>query len=110
MLFPDQAEISQAINAGLRVLEQVANINSLLQQCHQYFNKLQALAEARLQSNTQREQKEPGDVQDISLDQELGIDAINTRIFGEWDSFSGIADVFNDSLLPEFDAEFFNGL
>jgi hypothetical protein len=115
ILFQDRDEISDAIKAGLRVLEKVANINSLLQQCHQYFNKLQALAEARSAALAAADRVGPGPNEtgevrheDVSMDQDIGVEAINARIFGEWDDFSGIADVFNDTLLPEFEADFFN--
>lgn len=113
-LFPDTNDISEAIKAGLRVLDKVANINSILQQCNQYFTKLQALAEARTSEAIDlvgHRQVPFAEAPHHEQDQEeVGAEAINARIFGEWDDISGIADVFNDSLLPEFDADFFGGL
>jgi hypothetical protein len=115
-LFQGRDEISEAVKAGLRVLEKVSNINSLLQQCSQYFNKLQALAEERIAASHAPERFEhglndPGEARqdEIPMEQDVGADGINAHtIFGDWDDLSGIADVFNDPLLPEFGADLFN--
>jgi hypothetical protein len=111
-LFLDNNDISEAIKAGLRVLGKVANINSILKQCNQYFTKLQALAEARATETmalTEPHQIIPEPLPHEQVQEQDSVEALNARIFGEWDDFSGIADVFSDSLLPEFDAGFFSG-
>jgi hypothetical protein len=112
MLFPDKNELSEAIKVGVGVLEKVADINSLMLQCHQYFNKLQALAEARISVADEAEQyrRAGRDVGAPCMGEDYGIDGTNVHVFGEWDDFSGIADVFTGSLLPEFDPELFAGL
>jgi hypothetical protein len=113
-LFQGRDEISEAVKAGLRVLEKVSNINSLLQQCSQYFNKLQALAEERIAASNAPERFEhgpndPGEVRQDEIPIEPDMDGINAHtLFGDWDDLSGIANVFNDPLLPEFGADLFN--
>jgi hypothetical protein len=115
-LFQNKEDISEAVKAGLRVLEKVSNINSLLQQCHQYFNKLQTLAEERTMAAAAPKRFENGTshnsgdarLDEMPMDQDVAGDAINQHIFGDWDDLSGIAHVFNDPLLPEFGADLFN--
>jgi hypothetical protein len=112
-LLPDKNEISEAINAGVGVLEKVADINSLMLQCHQYFNRLQLLAEARLAASAtdDLEQYRLGrDVGQRSMDEDFGMGSTNAHIYGEWGDLSGMVDVFAGSLLPEFDADLFTGL
>lgn len=92
----------------------MSNINSLLQQCSQYFNKLQALAEERIATSNAPERFEhgptdPGEARQDEIPMEPDMDGINAHtLFGDWDDLSGIANVFNDPLLPEFGADLFN--
>jgi len=114
MLLADKNEISEAITAGVGVLEKVADINSLMLQCHQYFNKLQSLAEARIAvtatDDLEHSRRVGRDVGHSSIDEEFGIGSSSARIYGEWDDFSGMVDIFAGSVLPEFDADLFAGL
>jgi hypothetical protein len=112
-------EIRTRLLKGLTMIEKVADMNEITQQCKEYFTSLQqALDQSAKKTDTPMQHAdifqpllanmEATMIPELDLEAQLfdthqQINHISAEVFsGDWNAIYGAADIFKDPLLPEF--------
>lgn len=94
------------IQTALKIIEKVGDVNTVTQQCKNYFFSLQGIAEnpgyRGTHCKTTFTQPSIPDPRSLGVDVSFEQNTVAGVFTGDWSDVYGAADIFKDPLLPDF--------